>query len=161
MNHLANTIFPVQTFCNAIFWKFTLGFYHLRFYVWDSIVDNIKGGASHRNMLNVERTKMSNLWLCAFPWTNIIVTQSSWRRAPELHSRSCFGVCGNPPNILHHKPFFFLVPWFNCLKSKFPPLCIICDMWWRYYKFQINDASKSSRKSLIYWLKQTNSLPVS
>jgi hypothetical protein len=29
------------------------------------------------------------------------------------------------------------------VKFIIPPLCIICDMWWRYYKFQINDASKN------------------
>jgi len=66
MNHLANTMFPVQTFCNAIFWKFTLGFYHLRFFTIQLL--KVEFEECHtKNMFNVERTKISNLWLCAFP----------------------------------------------------------------------------------------------
>ena len=46
VNHLANTMFPVQTFYNAIFWKFTLGFYHMRFY--DPTVESQIWGLSHK-----------------------------------------------------------------------------------------------------------------
>ena len=150
MNHLANTKFPVQTFCNAIFWKFTLGFYHLRFFKIQLLI--IKFEECHtKNMFNVERTKISNLWLCAFP-LNKYYSYPFWQNDLLDSFVSCWplfvGHYGGLPNI-----FFTTIPHFSwshyqSVKFIIPPLCIICDKWWRYYTFQIKDASNNPENNI-------------
>ena len=150
VNHLANTMFPVQTFCNAIFWKFTLGFYHLRFFKIQLLI--IKFEECHtKNMFNVERTKISNLWLCAFP-LNKYYSYPFWQNNLLDSFVSCWplfvGHCGGLPNI-----FFTTIPHFSwshyqSVKFIIPPLCIICDKWWRYYTFQIKDASNNPENNI-------------
>ena len=133
VNHLANTMSPVQTF-----WKFTLGFYHLRFFKIQLLI--IKFEECHaKNMFNVERTKISNLWFCAFPlnkYYSYPLLQTLFAGFFLLLLTFFVGHCGGLPNIFCTTIPHFSRSHYQSVKFIIPPLCIICDMWWRYYKFQ-------------------------
>ena len=123
----------IMQFSENLHWDFT---------TWDSTIQLLKvkfEDCHTKNMFNVERTKISNLWFCAFPlnkYYSYPLLQKLFAGFLLLFLTLFVGHCGGLPNIFCTTIPHFSRSHYQSVKFIIPPLCIICDMWWRYYKFQ-------------------------